>query len=584
MESTSPRMRPGGRRARFAIVGATTIALAALGGFGGWAALSTDRSTASAARESQLSEAYGKARFAVARLELAVREYQLVPSLPNHGRVDAAVASLRGTLPAIDRNGAARDRALVARLSAQVDSTAVGLDRLMTASEAFDLVTARRLNRVQVAPHLSRIEKTVDAAAAAHHAGFTAGLASARRAQSVALGATLVMLVLGLLLTGAVVAVLRFKRHLDDARRAEIDRLRDAATRDSLTGLANHRAFHERLDGLVAADARFALAIVDLDGLKRTNDTFGHQAGDELLGALADAMAAVMPDRGAYRIGGDEFAVVVEDGTAVDAFGLAQDLRRLIAGATTGIAERDAGEDKHALIRRADLALLAAKRTHREVLVYSADMEHIAGMDVPPDERHLSTLATALARAVDAKDSYTRSHCETVAELCVLMAAELGLDADRVSRIRLAGLLHDVGKIGISDAILQKPAPLTPDEAAVMRTHPDLGAHIVSAAELYEEAEWILHHHERLDGHGYPDNLAGDEVPLESRIIMVADAFEAMTSDRPYRPRRAVEEALAELDRHVGTQFDPHCVAALRKVLRPAAAPAPSPTTLSAAA
>ena len=577
-------MRPVGRRTRFGIVGVTTLALAALGGFGGWAALSTDASTAAAARDSKLSEAYGKARYAVAQLELAVREYQLKPIDANQRHVTEEVTDLRETLPAIARNGGARDRSLVTRLRGQIDATGIGLAAMITASKHFDLVAADRLNRIQVAPHLQWIESTVDAAAASHRAGLTAGLSSARRSQVVALGATLVMFVLGLLLTAAIVAVLRFKRRLDDARRAEIDRLRDAATRDSLTGLANHRAFHECLDRLVAAEAEFALGIVDLDGLKRTNDTYGHQAGDELLQALARALAAVAPAGHAYRIGGDEFAVIVEGGTAIDTFGIAQDLRHLIAGATTGIADRAPGEDKHALIHRADLALLAAKRTHREVLVYSVDMELMAGIDLPPDERHLSTLATALARAVDAKDSYTRSHCETVAELCVLIAGELGLDGDRVSRIRLAGLLHDVGKIGISDAILQKPAPLTPDEAAVMRTHPDLGAHIVSAAELYEEAEWILHHHERLDGHGYPDNLIGDEVPLESRIIMVADAFEAMTSDRPYRPRRPVEEALAELDRHAGSQFDPACVSALQRVLRPVASKRPSAASLSAAA
>ena len=374
------------------------------------------------------------------------------------------------------------------------------------------------------------------------------------------------------------VAVLRFKRRLDDARRAEIDRLRDAATRDSLTGLANHRAFHECLDGLVGAGAAFSLAIVDLDGLKRTNDTCGHQAGDELLEGLARALAEVSPDGRAFRIGGDEFAIVVDGGTAIEAFGVAQDLRERVASATVGVAERALDEDKHGLIRRADLALLSAKRTHREVLVYSADMELAAGIDLPPDERHLSTLATALARAVDAKDSYTRSHCETVAELCVLIASELGLDAERVARIRIAGLLHDVGKIGISDAILQKPAALTAEEAAVMRTHPDLGAHIVSAAELYEEAGWILHHHERLDGRGYPDGLRGDDVPLESRIIMVADAFEAMTSDRPYRPRRPVEDALVELERHSGTQFDPACITALRSILLPVATPGAPPS------
>jgi diguanylate cyclase (GGDEF)-like protein/putative nucleotidyltransferase with HDIG domain len=564
------------------MVATTTVALAALGGFGGWAALSTDASTAHAARESQLGEAYGKARYAVARLELAVREDQLEPTPLGRRRVEAAVVALRATLPAIALNGDVRDRALVTELRGQIDATANGLTHLMTAAKNFDAVGVKRLNRLEVEPHLDRIEVTVNGAAAAHRAGLTAGLSSARRSQNVALGATLVMFILGLLLTGAVVAVLRFKRRLDAARRAEIDRLRDAATRDSLTGLANHRAFHECLDRLVGSGLGFSLAIVDLDGLKRTNDTCGHQAGDELLETLAHALATVSADGQAFRIGGDEFAAVIEGGTAIDAFVLAQDLRLHVAGATTGVAERLSGENKHGLIRRADLALLAAKRTHREVLVYSADMESMAGTDLPPDERHLSTLATALARAVDAKDSYTRSHCETVAELCVLIAGELGLDPERVARIRIAGLLHDVGKIGISDAILQKPAALTAEEAAVMRTHPDLGAHIVSAAELYEEAGWILHHHERLDGRGYPDGLSGDDVPLESRIIMVADAFEAMTSDRPYRPRRPVDEALAELERHSGTQFDPACIAALSRILLPVATPGRA--ALSAAA
>jgi putative nucleotidyltransferase with HDIG domain len=175
----------------------------------------------------------------------------------------------------------------------------------------------------------------------------------------------------------------------------------------------------------------------------------------------------------------------------------------------------------------------------------------------------------ALAEAVDKRDPFTAQHSVRVKGIAVDIGRVMRVNDAELEALEWGGLLHDVGKIGISDAILQKPAPLTPDEAAVMRTHPDLGAHIVSAAELYEEAEWILHHHERVDGGGYPDGLAGEQIPLESRIILVADAFEAITADRPYRMHRSADAAMVELERNAGTQFDPDCVAALGRVVRP---------------
>src|SRR5581483_5066643 len=152
--------------------------------------------------------------------------------------------------------------------------------------------------------------------------------------------------------------------------------------------------------------------------------------------------------------------------------------------------------------------------------------------ETPPEEtRHMQELiAAALARAVDAKDAGTRNHCETVGALSAMIGEQLGLEPRRLRQLRLAGLLHDVGKIGIADSILLKPGPLSEKEWEVMRTHAYVGHSIVSATELEEEARWVLHHHERFDGAGYPRGSVGDEIPLESRIIFVADAFEAMSA------------------------------------------------------
>jgi putative nucleotidyltransferase with HDIG domain len=295
--------------------------------------------------------------------------------------------------------------------------------------------------------------------------------------------------------------------------------------------------------------------------------------------ALGEAIRAAQraTDMG-YRIGGDEFAVILPGPGALGAMEFAQRLRALTrdgAGgapftATAGIAEALGLRSRDDLVREAEIALIGAKRVHQDVAIYGPDLELPACDAVSEDEHHTRTLASALARAVDAKDSYTRSHCQTVSQLAATIAAELGFTGERLGRMRLAGLLHDVGKIGVPDAILNKPGKLTDEEYAVMKAHSVLGCDIVRAADMPLEARWVRHHHERFDGRGYPDGLAGEEIPLESRIILVADAFEAMTSDRPYRkapgPEVAVAE-VAELRRHAGTQFDPEVVAALCRVL-----------------
>jgi putative nucleotidyltransferase with HDIG domain len=230
---------------------------------------------------------------------------------------------------------------------------------------------------------------------------------------------------------------------------------------------------------------------------------------------------------------------------------------------TAGIAEAVEPREKDELIREADLALITAKRINQQVAIYSEDMNITVDREIAEDEHHTRTLANALALAVDAKDSYTRSHCQTVSQLCVVIATELGLHREQLIRLRLAGLLHDVGKIGVPDSVLQKPDALSDDEFEQMKAHAELGAAILEAADMRVEADWVRHHHERIDGTGYPDGLAGGEIPMESRIILVADAFEAMTSDRAYRLAPGQSYAIDELRRFSGTQFDGDVVDAL---------------------
>jgi HD-GYP domain-containing protein (c-di-GMP phosphodiesterase class II) len=200
------------------------------------------------------------------------------------------------------------------------------------------------------------------------------------------------------------------------------------------------------------------------------------------------------------------------------------------------------------------------------------------------EDEHHRTLAGALALAVDTKDASTRSHSQAVSNLCAVIETELGFEPDQVAQIRLAGLLHDVGKIGIPDAILQKPAKLNAEEYEQMKTHSVLGHDILLAADMPIEARWVRHHHERIDGGGYPDGLAGEDIPLEARIIHVADSFEAMTSDRPYRIAPGEQFAVQELQRNVDTQFDAGVVAALLRVLdrRKAGTPIPAPAAVAA--
>jgi putative nucleotidyltransferase with HDIG domain len=230
------------------------------------------------------------------------------------------------------------------------------------------------------------------------------------------------------------------------------------------------------------------------------------------------------------------------------------------------------GATAESLIGGADQALYAAKKLGRDrTVVYNPEIAETllaaTGQGAPRTERH-STTVLALAEVIDIRDSGTAAHSETVGRMAGSIARELGLPADVVERVRFGGIVHDVGKIGIPDSVLRKPGWLSEEDWAEMRRHPEIGARILRGANMDDIGEWVLAHHERPDGQGYPNGLEGTSIPLEARILAVADAYEAMTSDRVYRPAMAPAAAREELRRCSGSQFDPRVVEAFLTVLQ----------------
>jgi diguanylate cyclase (GGDEF)-like protein/putative nucleotidyltransferase with HDIG domain len=377
-------------------------------------------------------------------------------------------------------------------------------------------------------------------------------------------------------LVGPLLAISLYQRSAYQALRA----MRLALT-DPLTGLANHRSFQERVQReLVAAEARglaLTLCMIDIDDFKRVNDLFGHPAGDSVLAQVA---ARLRQNGEAFRLGGDEFALLLPGKSAREALPIARNVVTRISAldlgdvgsvtASAGIASFPSqayGRDE--LIGLADSALYWAKehgknRVHvyRPEVIELAELRRLAR---GPDRAARFRAAASLAKAVDARDTYTGSHSTRVAELGAWIAARLGLDAEKVELTRLAGSLHDLGKLAIPEEILRKPGPLTPPERLVLERHSQIGFRMLESLGVDPVAEWVLRHHERWDGTGYPDGLQGEEIPLGARIIFVADAYDAMTSDRSYQGRLTPEEAVAELERCAGSQFDPEIVAVVAR-------------------
>ena len=389
------------------------------------------------------------------------------------------------------------------------------------------------------------------------------------------------------LITGTIVVAGVFLVQLRERVGRLIEQLTDAASTDPLTGLLNRRGFQSVIDNELARAERsghtFSLLLCDCDFFKHLNDRLGHHAGDEALQAIG-RLLEVNKRRidVAARVGGEEFALVLPETDQHEAFIVAERLRSRFGQSfadqpvpltmSLGVATYPIhGMTADALLRSSDEALYAAKSLGRDrTVLYSAEVQGILALgNEGGSDRDHAQLATVLnlAEALDMRDTGTARHSQTVGRYSELMARELGLPAEQVERVRVAGVLHDIGKIGVSDAILRKPGPLTEDEYHQMKKHPEIGARILGGSGLNDIREWILAHHERPDGRGYPSRLADADIPLEAKILAVADSYEAMTSDRVYRKSIGARAAREQLVECSGTQFDPQVVAAFLRVL-----------------
>jgi diguanylate cyclase (GGDEF)-like protein len=348
----------------------------------------------------------------------------------------------------------------------------------------------------------------------------------------------------------------------------------------------NRRAFEEMFDIELARARRhgrpLSVLIGDVDSFQSLNERLGTEAGDAVLALVARDLGKWKRRSDlAARTGGEEFGLLLPETDERGAFLVAERLRRAVhrrlldhavpLTMSFGLATHPAhGDTAEELIRSADHALSVAKELGKDrTVIYSSEVARIAAAEQTADQRAHMQLATVvgLAEALDIREAGSATHAQTVGEYARMTAEELGLELELCERIRLAGLLHDVGWIGLPDEIQSKPGPLSSDEWEEVRTHPEVAARLLARPELADLRGWIAAHHERPDGQGYPRGVEGDEIPLEARILAVADAYEAMTNERAYRPALADHEAHDELRDGSGSQFDGDVVDAFLRAL-----------------
>jgi diguanylate cyclase (GGDEF)-like protein/putative nucleotidyltransferase with HDIG domain len=358
------------------------------------------------------------------------------------------------------------------------------------------------------------------------------------------------------------------------------DRL-EQAIRDPLTGLHNRRFFYEVFARELQRGQRYggsaSIVLIDVDDFKLVNDTLGHTAGDAVLCEVGRlAMGAIRASDQFARVGGEEFALLLPETSQLEALIVAERVRRAVAGAailpdrtvtvSAGVATwPDDASTLEDLEGKADRALYWAKRNGKNLCAVATEI--VVSEDEGDERDGMLPHLHALVATIDAQHLKTRDHSQNVAAYAAAIGEHLGLGRERIVLLRRAALFHDIGKVAVRGFVLNKPAQLTNQEFEEMKVHAVVGGAMLAHSGFADEAHWVRHHHERFDGRGYPDGLAGMDIPLEARIIFVADSFEAMTSDRPYHQGIPVADAVEEMRRCAGSQFEPRLVEALIELL-----------------
>lgn len=546
-----------------------------------------------------MNELYQQAHYYARSEDRFLDEYTLLPSTERRLTFHKTAQSLVAVLDIIAKDGDAGDRAKVQQLLEKHVRYLLLANEMFTIRDTQNMAHAIAFNDTVIDPLFSQIDKSIATEASNEQAVATHSLDHLDIIQRITIASTALVFAIGIILLVVFWKKLRgYQRQLNLAAEAELERVEQIALTDPLTGLPNHRTMmdhiEEELAGCQQEQKSCALVFVDLDHFKQVNDTWGHRAGDAVLCEVARRLQMnTRPLDTVGRYGGEEFVMQLSHVGVREAKQAAERLLAVLAAepyvlnpeehtsspqvismtASIGVAVyQKHGTTREALIEAADRAMYYAKQTGRNrVCLAGEETELMPEMlaSLPKDRLNEVNTVQALSAVASVHDGQTSEHAHRMVGLAEATARLLGRSDEEVHLVRLAALFHDLGKIGIPDAILHKPGPLTEDEWTIMRRHPVLGQHILTqvggAFELL--AHIVVAHHERWDGCGYPHKLAQDAIPLGARILSVVDSYDAMTSQRPYRPALSDAKARAELQNCAGSQFDPQVVEAFLHVL-----------------